>query len=111
LSEDIATVFSVLPRIAFASIVAYLFSQSHDVWFFNWLKKKQKKNQLWLRNNLSTMLSQLIDNTVFTLVAFVGVFSWDIIAQIFLVSIVMKVVVAMFDTPFVYWAQSLNPKK
>ncbi len=111
MSEDISAVFSVLPRIAFASIIAYLISQTHDVWFFNWLKKKQKKNQLWLRNNLSTILSQLIDNTVFTLVAFVGVFSWDIIIQIFLVSIIMKVVVAVCDTPFVYWARSLKSKE
>lgn len=111
MSEDIAAVFSVLPRIAFASIIAYLISQTHDVWFFNRLKKKQKKNQLWLRNNLSTILSQLIDNTVFTLVAFVGVFSWGIIIQIFFVSIIMKVVVAFCDTPFVYWARVLKPKK
>ncbi|MFO8077198.1 MAG: queuosine precursor transporter [Thermoplasmatota archaeon] len=110
MSEDISAVFSVLPRIAFASIIAYLISQTHDVWFFNRLKKKQKKNQLWLRNNLSTILSQLIDNTVFTLVAFVGVFSWGIIFQIFLVSIIMKVVVAVCDTPFVYWARSLKSK-
>ena len=111
LSEDIATVFSVLPRIAFASVIAYVISQSHDVWFFNRLKKKQKKDRLWVRNNVSTMVSQLIDNTVFTLVAFIGVFSWDIIAQIFFVSIVMKIVVAVCDTPFVYWARSVKQKK
>ena len=80
LSEHISAIFSFLPRIAFASLVAYLISQSHDVWFFAKLKKKYKKRHLWLRNNLSTITSQLLDNIIFTLIAFIGVFSWDIIA-------------------------------
>jgi uncharacterized integral membrane protein (TIGR00697 family) len=108
LSEHIAAVFSVLPRIALASLVAYLISQSHDVWFFARLKKRDEGKRLWLRNNLSTVSSQLLDNTVFTLIAFVGVFSWDIIAQIFLTSMIMKVIVAACDTPFVYWSKKMK---
>ena len=72
LSEHITAIFSFLPRIAFASLVAYLISQSHDVWFFAKLKKRHKKRYLWLRNNLSTIISQLIDNIIFSLIAFVG---------------------------------------
>jgi uncharacterized integral membrane protein (TIGR00697 family) len=108
LSEHITAIFSFLPRIAFASLVAYLISQSHDVWFFNKLKIKYKKRHLWLRNNLSTILSQLVDNTIFTLIAFAGIFSWNIIAQIFLTSMILKVIVATCDTPFVYWARKIN---
>jgi len=69
------------------------------------LKTKHKEKHLWLRNNLSTICSQLLDNIVFTLIAFVGVFSWDIIAQIFLTSMILKVIVATCDTPFLYWAR------
>ena len=108
LGEHITAIFSFLPRIAFASLIAYLVSQSHDVWFFATLKKKHKKRFLWVRNNLSTLSSQLLDNIIFTLVAFVGVFSWDIIGQIFLTSMIMKVIVASFDTPFVYWARKIK---
>ena len=68
LSEHISKIFSFLPRIAFASLVAYIISQTHDVWFFAKLKKKHKKNYLWLRNNLSTISSQLLDNTIFTII-------------------------------------------
>jgi uncharacterized integral membrane protein (TIGR00697 family) len=88
-----------------------LISQSHDVWFYAKLKKRHKKNYLWLRNNLSTVTSQLIDNTVFTLIAFVGVFSWDVIAQIFITSYILKVLVAACDTPFIYVARKINKKK
>jgi uncharacterized integral membrane protein (TIGR00697 family) len=108
LSEHLSKIFSFLPRIAFASLTAYLISQSHDVWFFAKLKKKHKKSYLWLRNNLSTISSQLVDNIVFTLIAFVGVFSWSIIGQIFLTSMIMKIIVAAFDTPFVYWARKIK---
>jgi len=108
LSEHLTAIFSFLPRIAFASLTAYLISQTHDVWFFAKLKKKHKKRLLWFRNNSSTIISQLLDNIVFTLIAFVGIFSWDIIGQIFLTSMIMKVVVAICDTPFIYWARNIK---
>jgi len=108
LSEHLTAIFSFLPRIAFASLTAYLISQTHDVWFFAKLKKKHKKRLLWFRNNSSTIISQLLDNIVFTLIAFVGIFSWDIIGQIFLTSMIMKVVVAICDTPFIYWARNMT---
>jgi len=108
LSEHLSAIFSFLPRIAFASLTAYLISQSHDVWFFAKLKKKHKKRFLWVRNNLSTISSQLVDNIIFTLIAFVCVFSWIIIGQIFLTSMIIKVIVAVCDTPFVYWARKIN---
>jgi uncharacterized integral membrane protein (TIGR00697 family) len=108
LSEHITEIFSVLPRIAFASLIAYLISQSHDVWFFAKLKNKHKTRYLWLRNNLSTITSQLLDNTIFTLIAFVGVFSWNIIGQIFLTSFILKVIVAACDTPFVYFTRKIK---
>jgi len=108
LSEHITAIFSVLPRIAFASLIAYLISQSHDVWFFAKLKKRHKKRYLWFRNNLSTVISQLLDNTIFTLIAFVGVFSWNVVGQIFLTSFILKVIVAACDTPFVYLARKIK---
>jgi hypothetical protein len=110
INEHITAIFSLMPRIAFASLVAYFISQNHDVWFFDFLKRKQHNRNLWIRNNLSTIISQLIDNIVFTLIAFVGVFSWSIIAQIFITSLLLKIIVAVFDTPFVYWSKTLKQK-
>lgn len=118
-SSALDTIFGFLPRIAFASLTAYLVSQLNDVWLFDLIKKKMKGKHLWLRNNLSTMASQLIDNSVFTYIAFVGlfglfgweqVFSWNVIIQIFLVSYVMKFIVSVFDTPFLYWAKRIKGK-
>lgn len=113
--EALKTIFGILPRIAFASIVAYLVSQNFDVWFYSRLKKL--KTRLWVRNNISTMVSQLIDNVLFTWIAFVGffgilgfdqVFSWSIILQIFITSYILKWIVAALDTPFLYLAKRLK---
>lgn len=45
-----------------ASMLAYLFAQLIDVHVFHWLKEKTKGEKLWLRNNASTMLSQMVDS-------------------------------------------------
>ena len=108
LSEHITAIFSFMPRIAFASLTAYLISQFHDVWFFDKLRQKFGSRRLWLRNNVSTITSQLIDNVVFTLIAFIGLLPWDIIFQIFLTSIILKYIVAFCDTPFLYLAKRIK---
>jgi len=114
LSPHIQAIFSFLPRIAIASLIAYLASQSHDVFLFAKLKKLYKGKKLWLRNNVSTIASQTIDNIIFTFLAFGPipffgqVFEWNIIFQIFIVAMVMKFVVALLDTPFIYWAKKIK---
>ena len=104
------TIFSVLPRITIASILAYFISQNFDVWFYDYLRKKYPL-YLWLRNNGSTMVSQLIDNLIFTFVAFWGVFEFEVIKQIFITTYAMKWIVAILDTPFIYWAKKIHSKK
>jgi len=110
LSEHIKAIFSFLPRIAIASLIAYLISQSHDVWFFAKLKKKQGEKKLWIRNNLSTITSQLLDNAIFTIIAFTGIegFTSEIILQIFITSLILKIIVAVCDTPFLYLAKKIR---
>ncbi len=109
-SVALNTIFSLLPRIAFASITAYVISQNFDVWFYGYLRSRYPE-KLWLRNNLSTMTSQLIDNTIFTLIAFWGVFPTDVVMQIFATTYVMKWLVALLDTPVIYWARSVHSSK
>ncbi len=106
-----STIFKLMPRIALASLTAYLLAQRHDVWAFHlWKKRFHKENQLWLRNNLSTMISQLIDSSVFVLIAFYGVFETQLLFEIFLTTYFLKWIVAASDTPFVYWARRIYKK-
>ncbi|WP_340113690.1 queuosine precursor transporter [Maribellus mangrovi] len=109
--EATSTIFSLMPRIAIASLSAYLLSQRHDVWAYHfWRKRFSKDNQIWLRNNLSTMVSQLIDSVVFVLIAFWGVYEGLVLFEIFLTTYILKWVVAAADTPFVYWARGIHKK-
>lgn len=109
--KSLQTIFTFMPRIVLASLSAYLISQFHDVWAFHFWKRKFKDKHLWLRNNLSTMVSQLIDSIVFTLVAFYGVFSTEVLWEIAATTFVLKWVVAAADTPFVYLARVMKPSK
>ncbi len=98
-------IFSLLPRITGASLAAYVVSQLHDVWAYAlWKKKYPSQRFIWLRNNLSTAVSQLIDSVVFTLAAFWGVFSGTVLMEIVITTYVLKLIVAIADTPFVYIA-------
>lgn len=103
--EHLSFIFSLMPRIALASFVAYLLSQFHDVWAYSfWKKVKPSRGFIFMRNNLSTLVSQLIDSLVFSAIAFIGQVSWPIFIEIVLTTYVLKVLVALADTPLVYLA-------
>lgn len=97
-----STLFGLVPRIALGSVVAYLLSQLHDVWAFHSLRRRTHGRHLWLRNNLSTAASQLIDSVVFCTIAFYGVVDVEPFIQIMVSTYVIKLVVAFLDTPFMY---------
>ena len=86
-------------RIVVASLVAYILSQSHDVWSFCFWKKKTRGKALWFRNNASTIVSQIIDTIVFSFIAFYGLFP---IIRIIIGHLIIKIVIAILDTPFIY---------
>ena len=97
------TLFAVLPRIAVGSLLAYFISQLHDVWLFDKIKKGLPGRKfLWVRNNVSTLVSQLIDTVIFCFVALWGVVPNAVFPQILLTTYLFKIVVALLDTPFVY---------
>ncbi|HCG64275.1 MAG TPA: hypothetical protein DHV69_00880 [Sphaerochaeta sp.] len=104
--ESMVTIFGLMPRIALGSLVAYLVSQLHDINAFDyWKRKKPEAKWLWLRNNASTMVSQLIDTLLFTMIAFYGVYGWDILWQIMVTTYLLKWLVSALDTPFMYLAR------
>lgn len=96
------TIFAFAPRIIIASLLAYLVSQFHDIWAYHFIWKRTGQKLLWLRNNGSTWISQLIDSVIFTVVAFIGTFPVKVVFQIILSTYLLKIVVALLDTPFMY---------
>jgi uncharacterized integral membrane protein (TIGR00697 family) len=110
MAPHLTAIFGFMPRIALASLAAYICSQMYDVWMYAFIKKYHGRKLLWLRSNVSVIFSQLIDNTIFTLIAFYGIFSWDIILQIYVTSLMLKIIVSFVDTPFLYLARNIKPE-
>jgi uncharacterized integral membrane protein (TIGR00697 family) len=110
------SIFGFLPRIVIASLIAYIVSQSHDVWMFHLIRKKTQGRMLWLRNNASTFLSNIIDSTLFCLLAFApipwlpGGEQWAVVISIWVTTIVLKMIIAVIDTPFIYLGRSIGLK-
>ncbi|MGL1860969.1 MAG: queuosine precursor transporter [Pseudodesulfovibrio sp.] len=107
----LAALFGFMPRIALASMVAYLISQLHDVWAFHAIKERTGGRLLWLRNNASTMVSQLLDSVIFCTIAFYGMFPMNVFWEIMLSTYIIKVAVAVLDTPFIYLAKRMFRKE
>lgn len=103
--EAYASVLGATHRIIGASLAAYAVSQTFDVWVFSRLKERFGGRHLWLRNNLSTGLSQLIDSTIFLTLAFAGTVAFPGImdlAPLIGGHLVVKWAIAALDTPVVY---------
>lgn len=107
---SLQTIFGLVPQIAIASMIAYLASQHIDVIIFSALRKMfPKDSQFWIRNNGSTLLSQLLDTLIFTSIAFYNVFPFDVWVQIFISTYILKFIVSILDTPFGYIAKWITP--
>lgn len=101
--EAYEVILGAVPRITIASLIAYIVSQTHDVWAFHFWKDKTGGKHLWLRNNLSTIVSQAIDTIIFIGIAFIGTMPWRALGVMMLIQYIMKFIFALLDTPFVYW--------
>ncbi len=104
-------IFLFLPRIGAASLVAYFISQFHDICSYHfWKNRLPGIKYLWIRNNFSTLVSQLLDTLVFTTIAFWGRFPRETFLSIMLSTYLIKAATAILDTPFIYAATWMHQK-
>ena len=102
IQEHYMAVFGQSARAIFGSMVAYLLAQLIDVRLYHFWRKLTSDKHLWLRNNGSTMLSQLIDTTAVVTILFYGVWPLTQIGGVILASYAYKLLVAAADTPLMY---------
>ena len=96
-------VFGLTGPAFFASMVAYLTAQLIDVRIFHFWKRLTKGKHLWLRNNASTMFSQLVDTSVILIIlCSAGVIEWGRFYSLWMMGWLFKVLVALIDTPIIY---------
>lgn len=113
-SNAFTTVFSSTPRMLISSLVVYAVSQVFDVWLYHkwWAFTEKrcgnKKSFLWLRNNGSTLISQILNTLLFTLLAFYGTYDMQTLLSIFLSSYIIFVFTSLLDTPVIYLARRVK---
>ena len=95
-------VFQNAWRIIAASMIAYLFAQFIDVRIFHFWKRLTNGKHLWLRNNGSTIASQLVDTTLVVMILFVGVWEPSNIISAIIDGWLFKMLMAAIDTPIIY---------
>ena len=95
-------VFQNAWRIIAASMIAYLFAQFIDVRIFHFWKRLTNGKHLWLRNNGSTIASQLVDTTLVVMILFVGVWESSKIISAIIDGWLFKMLMAAIDTPIIY---------
>ena len=96
-------VFGLTGPAFFASMVAYLTAQLIDVRIFHFWKRLTKGKHLWLRNNASTIFSQLVDTSVILVIlCLAGVIEWERFYALWMMGWLFKVLVALIDTPIIY---------
>lgn len=95
-------------RISIASMIMYFIANMGDVLLFNKLKAKTGGRFLWLRNNVSTILCNCLENFGFIFLAFYGVYDIPTIINISISTSVIEMIAALIDTPFLYLSRSKN---
>lgn len=106
-NESMKTLFSINARVSISSIVMFGASNMLDIYLFEKLKKKFPK-QLWLRNNVSTIISNCLENYSFVFFAFVGIYDYSTILSIATTTSILEIIIAICDTPFMYIAKKLK---
>lgn len=114
---SIQAIFSNTPRLMIASLAVYAIVQVFDVWAYHkWWEFTarrfgSKRRFLWLRNNGSTLISQLLNTLLFTFAAFLGVYDMKTLISIVISSYVIFIVTSLADTPVVYLARRIKDRR
>ena len=99
--------FATTSGAVFASMLAYIAAQYCDVYLFHFWKRLTKGKHLWLRNNGSTVVSQIVDSFMVISVTFgasyfAGAITLNQMGSLMADNYLFKLTIALCDTPFVY---------
>ena len=101
------TVFGKSARISLASLTAFALADFLDIYIFSKIRQKFGKSKLWLRNNASNFIAQLIDTVVFMTLAFYAFDrgfgdNWSFLVSLIIPYWLLKCSMSVIETPLVY---------
>ena len=98
--------FTIELRVTSASVLMMFLANLADVYLFEAMRRRSEKN-LWLRNNICTILCNCTENFLFVLLAFLGIFTFGECMALAAVGCVIEIIISLCDTPFVYWGRKV----
>lgn len=102
--ESMKTLFSINIRVSIASMAMYFISNMVDVYLYEKIKQKIP-NKLWIRNNVSTICCNCLENYFFNFFAFIGIYDLKTVFIIATSTTIIEIIIALLDTPFLYFAR------
>lgn len=115
--ESFKVIFSNTPRLICASLVVYAICQRLDVWLYHrWWNFTtricgESRRFLWIRNNFSTLISQLLNTILYNLAAFWGIYDTPTLISICIGTYAVFIVTSIADTPAIYLARKIKPNE
>jgi uncharacterized integral membrane protein (TIGR00697 family) len=100
-NSALTTIFSISPRIALGSILAYIFAQYVNIKIYTHLATRYKGKYLGMRSNIANITAQLVDSCIFFSIAFIDL-SGGALLQAILAGWIIKSLVVFIGTPFLY---------
>lgn len=113
----IKQLFASTPRIMAASFLVYAVAQAldvylyHKIWEYTEKRYKSRKSLLWVRNNVATISSQLINSVLYNLLAFYGIYSSEILGNIIISTFAISIITSLLDTPIIYCARYIAERQ
>ncbi len=102
LQADFNNILFPMPRIALASIFGYFFGEYSNSVVLSKLKIKTEGKHLWIRTIGSTLIGELVDSILFVAIAFLGMYSINILLIMALSNYLFKTVIEVVFTPLTY---------
>lgn len=115
IQEAMVSLFTPSFRIFVAGLLAYAISQFLDISLFDWVAQLTQRRWLWLRTNVSTLLSGLLDNALFSIFAWVvlsptPISLYSLVFTYIMGTYLSRVLVAFMSTPIIYLSYLCLPK-
>lgn len=106
-NDSLKNIFALNLRISISSIIMCYLSNMLDIIVFEKIKNKIP-DKMWIRNNIATIISNCLENYLFTIFAFIGIYDLKTILSIATTTTILEIIIAICDTPFLYLSKKLK---
>lgn len=106
-NDSLKNIFALNLRISISSIIMCYLSNMLDIIVFEKIKNKIP-DKMWIRNNIATIISNCLENYLFTIFAFIDIYDIKTILSIATTTTILEIIIAVCDTPFLYLSKKLK---